>query len=834
MTPPLSLFQLLKEVANFQSPEEEQDAKRRWLQSVQNPEQWQEEDLEGSISDKIAAGGATGTQSPYQVYSPQDNDNLYWGSQKGQVHSMPKDQADQIRQDYPDPDNYDFETSDDNWYDRMHPEDDGNATVNPNVLGQDPEHEHGYNLGDEGQMPTLMVDRLPEPDRLRVEDLRARFSDKFEDEILSDDGTIWGLTNTNSEVPDQPIRLIDNPTSDTYKTNNGLKPKLNPNAENPKEDWADKISLQRMVNDYTNSMIRHGNLNVEDIEENLENHVFKSFKLIDKFFNKPKDVTSAEYDDLTSLVQTDGKTIFITLSNGNKITMHNNTLSKEVLKRFQEDPDMVYPDVTPPYIKSKRVLTPNKVLTNKVEDEVKNKYYDLVGTLGELLTGANNLLHKNPEKARNLMAQAAVYAQEKVDDVQQAIEVITNFGEIDLDLACKSIKEYSLFELMDRMDTDPNGWSTDGNPMNIGNVRELLGGVAYHLRKPIELSAQNNLQNVDYFREGDLAKGNFKKRDAVYVYNDIGLAQEDAANVYGMDTVGMEYPQIEVSQKQIATFKDPTGTGTNRGSVAQVNAGKVSFLNFIKSKDSTSFGNMIEFTRQSFERSQGRPMSPLVLKQMGTMFDTVFNLNSKYAEVQSSEDFFDQHKEFLIDRINNSSLGATQRKNRRKELESLDFDATAETKSGKTIWTDRNALQNYSMISSLVSMAHPQASNANSAALKRFIGLSVLVSTAIELNPDEQGQQHRGDIGMEISDNFLGKLYRTSQSLVHDPLIAGIIKNPNLVYIDKEDGRTISILDPENHARVAYSATFSAQSGMILQGKYSKNYLVGKAFTTLQ
>ena len=131
-------------------------------------------------------------------------------------------------------------------------------------------------------------------------------------------------------------------------------------------------------------------------------------------------------------------------------------------------------------------------------------------------------------------------------------------------------------------------------------------------------------------------------------------------------------------------------------------------------------------------------------------------------------------------------------------------------------------------------MAHPQASNANSAALKRFIGLSALVSTAIELNPDEQGQQHRGDIGMEISDNFLGKLYKTSQSLVHDPLIAGIIKNPNLVYIDKEDGRTISILDPENHARVAYSATFSAQSGMILQGKYSKNYLVSKAFTTLQ
>ena len=247
-----------------------------------------------------------------------------------------------------------------------------------------------------------------------------------------------------------------------------------------------------------------------------------------------------------------------------------------------------------------------------------------------------------------------------------------------------------------------------------------------------------NLQNVDYIREGDLAKGNFKKRDAVYVYNDIGLAQEDAANVYGMDTVGMEYPQIEVSQKQIATFKDPTGTGTNRGSVAQVNAGKVSFLNFIKSKDSTSFGNMIDFTRQSFERSQGRPMSPLVLKQMGTMFDTVFNLNSKYAEVQSSEDFFDQHKEFLIDRINNSSLGATQRKNRKKELEALDFDATAETKAGKTIWKDRNALQNYSMISSLVSMAHPQASNANSAALKRFIGLSALVSTAIELNPDEQ------------------------------------------------------------------------------------------------
>ena len=419
-----------------------------------------------------------------------------------------------------------------------------------------------------------------------------------------------------------------------------------------------------MVNDYTNYMFRMGELTIDEIEENMNNNIIKSFSLLDKFINHKDQLVSQDYDELTSMVQTDGKTIFITLSNGNRMTMHNNTLSKEIIKRFSEDPALEYPDIVPEYTKSNRILTPNKILTATVEDAKREKYYDLVGTLGEFLVGATGLVSRNPEKARELMAQAAYYAKGKVQDIQQAIDVITNYGEVDLELACKSLQEYALFDLMNQMDNDPNGWSFSGQKVDTTDVRQLLAGIVFHLRKPLELSSKDDLNYTDYLRTGDMEKGDFKNQDGIFLYASEDLAKLDAEEKFGI--VNFSGNQIPVNQKQIATFKDVEGADKHRGIKSQVNGGKVNFLNFIRAGAEDYLQTMLDFTQDSFSRSQGREMSSNVVRHMKDIFTDVQDLHTKIEPVLNSENIFEEVKETLIDRVHSSTLNSTERRGRIK------------------------------------------------------------------------------------------------------------------------------------------------------------------------
>jgi len=821
------LFTLLKEVAEFASPEDEARAKRKWLGDLSSGgEKWTPEDVETSIQDKISGGGLEGVPTPYKIYSPHGSNHLFWQSQSGGTHYMPKDQAGRLSGQYQELLKQGGTDADFATYDMMHPEGtsegDLDLTSDYRALGmsQDPEHgdKNYLQSEEEGGMPTLAADRVRPEDQPRIDIIRKNAENKFIDEIISKDGTLWDLPG---------VRLIDNPQAEFTKVRGFIEPRPLEkwDSENPREDWANKISLKRMVNDYTNYMFRMGELTIDEIEENMNNNIIKSFSLLDKFINHKDQLVSQDYDELTSMVQTDGKTIFITLSNGNRMTMHNNTLSKEIIKRFSEDPALEYPDIVPEYTKSNRILTPNKILTATVEDAKREKYYDLVGTLGEFLVGATGLVSRNPEKARELMAQAAYYAKGKVQDIQQAIDVITNYGEVDLELACKSLQEYALFDLMNQMDNDPNGWSFSGQKVDTTDVRQLLAGIVFHLRKPLELSSKDDLNYTDYLRTGDMEKGDFKNQDGIFLYASEDLAKLDAEEKFGI--VNFSGNQIPVNQKQIATFKDVEGADKHRGIKSQVNGGKVNFLNFIRAGAEDYLQTMLDFTQDSFSRSQGREMSSNVVRHMKDIFTDVQDLHTKIEPVLNSENIFEEVKETLIDRVHSSTLNSTERRGRIKELEGLKFDRTGKGKGGVPIWTDRVKLANYTLIGKILSLAKPSVSGRTTASQKRFVGITSLLMTNAEIKED------LSDIGFMVSDNFQGKLYRSAQSKIIDPLVAGIIKNPNLVYVAREEGRTISIIDPDNHARVALSLTFSKSPGMPLQSKWSNAFLLSKAHSVL-
>ncbi|MBT4111471.1 hypothetical protein HOE37_06445 [Candidatus Woesearchaeota archaeon] len=679
---------------------------------------------------------------------------------------------------------------------------------NLSLASQEAMHPGGYTYPEEEGFVDANTRKIEAAEN---EEALLGFVDKFQNNILNDDGSLW---NTG-------LRLIDHPEKEEVAPGFGLQQEFQANAG--------KGNLKTFTKSIASTLRRDG-LDLDKVVEIFDTKIFKSFSLFNKAETDPTNFNSADFNELNNLVSVDGKgKLFIETGPGLPVvTLHSKALNDAITSKFTSEDSPNWDEVAPSYYKGKvNLILPDTNIINQLDYLRGDAYNKVVGETSELLKGAASLVHTNPTSARRLILEAVQNAASTVDNIQQLVDDLTQGGEIDIKDASKNLKDYALFDLITEMDEEEDGWNFTGSPpedlATLQDAASIIKGIVFHTRETLELTSKSPLAPyiLDYERIGHLTMNDPNLNADAKYFLDGEEGKQEARSLYLADVTDTDFL---VSQKQTGLSAKGGAASTAVGSKAQINFGNRDFLHMFHpdKKGNETFEEQEKYILDRYQKQNGVSLNPNIVEGIKKARLSVNQMDSNLKPLFKDREYFDKIKNILIEKFRMLDSSMLPKNSRVKDTNTFEERKSKRVRQLLALDhkqdTDKLALYNQFMSFYVTgfSRSRNNISYADTSNQQRFVGISALMSVSMEIN------DKMSDLGIEISSNADKRIYFTSQSKLMDSLISAVIQSPRLVQRTGID--TWTIKNPNNNRQNAVTFNMDPMTGEV-HAKLSHPYM---------
>lgn len=559
-------------------------------------------------------------------------------------------------------------------------------------------------------------------------------------------------------------------------------------------------SLEKMGSQYFRSISNHGYTD-EETRDILNSTVLDSFGLLAKVFHTPYEYTKENHKKMRETMISDGKKIFFKLPDNNMVSLFNQDLTDMLLKKNET--------MSKALGYSTGFIRVSPHFKEGVDEAVANQYRNLVGLFSERVVASQLLLSRAATmssqgmegeasilhlKAKEFLAQAAESLVKKAKAVEMVMGGLSIDG--DIEDASMTPEEYSMIELLDRLEGSNSNWS-EVKGISVGvdasDPQSLVRGLINHLSKPIQLLSQNDLGFSDIEHTG--TKDTLTTKDDLRLhYGDPASLQADAS-LFALHQNGTE-TSIPLSLKMSGVFAKPN---------SEITLGRSVYGPIVTSP--TEYTHIMNLAEKIHNVENGAKIPPAIKNSL-SKYQEKFSIEMMaLEEFIRSKTGFDYMKHVILDKLSQVKFDSTQTPVRHAQIKALDFDKQA----------DSRTLYKYLFVDRLKSGCNnPGLPAAQRRTAKIFAALTSMIAAGGHLSTNQE------DLAIFVADIFSSKGYRTSQYKVFGPLLKQIMEKPDSV---RFDGRTLTIMNPFNPQRIGFSVHWNKAKSVAAQSALPYEYL---------